>query len=74
MASYQTITRLDGSRTRARYVQHLRTFTGSGNLDLDLYETEAGEEILCLSPASDGRADPWEVSQEDANVMGARRA
>ena len=47
----------------ATYLRHLRTLTqgaGRDNLDVDLYRTRDGRELVATSPANDGRAVPDE--------------
>jgi hypothetical protein len=69
-----TIERNDGERVEATYVRHLRTLThaggcdGSANIDLDLFRLADGREIVCESPANDGRAVPveFDITREAA--------
>lgn len=67
-----TIELTDGRRVDAIYARHLRTLTNgtySGNTDLDLFRLSDGSEVVCESPANDGRAVPVQVDMTREEAM-----
>lgn len=74
MASEMLIERLSGRIETAVYVRHLRTLTpthslGGANRDVDLFRLRDGSEVVCISPANDGRVHPREV-EDGQRYMG----